>query len=509
MRITPVDALRDDAQPAVGDPHSVAPYAEALRSLAAHDWQRLHVPGHQANPENVPGLVNVVGDEALRYDFPMLFSSIDQHSWTSVRAGQRTPLEQAQYLAADAWGASRTWFVTNGASGCNHIATNVIRGLGEQFIAQRSVHSSVIDGIVHVGLDPYFVQGSVDTQLGAAHGVTAEQIEQALREHPESAAVFIVTPSYFGAVADVAAIAEVAHSFGVPLIVDEAWGSHFGFHEGLPVNAVRAGADLVISSTHKAAGSLTQTAMIQLGHGQYAEALEGLVDRVVRSYQSTSSSALLLASIDEARRNLMTTGHDRITQALESVEAVRQGIREGGRFGDATPAVRGMPDAIDHDPFKVVIDLRNSGISGTQAHHILIRDHQVVIELATATAIILLVGATSPIDAPRVLKALHALPRMDNDASVSTMQPLPAPGERVLKPTDAFFAPMEVVSAADAVGRVSADSLAAYPPGVPNVIPGERLTQEVVDFLRSAGAAPSGYVRGANDPNVDTFRVLK
>ena len=129
MRITPVDALRDDAQPAVGDPHSVAPYAEALRSLAAHDWQRLHVPGHQANPENVPGLVNVVGDEALRYDFPMLFSSIDQHSWTSVRAGQRTPLEQAQYLAADAWGASRTWFVTNGASGCNHIATNVILSL--------------------------------------------------------------------------------------------------------------------------------------------------------------------------------------------------------------------------------------------------------------------------------------------------------------------------------------------------------------------------------------------
>lgn len=508
MRVTSVNALCDEAQRSVGNPHSVAPYAEALRSLAARNWQRLHVPGHQANPENVPGLVDIVGEEALRLDFPMLFSGIDQHTWRSVGPGQKTPLEQAQYLAADAWGASRTWFVTNGASGCNHIATNVIRGLGEEFIAQRSVHSSVIDGMIHVGLDPVFVQGSVDTGLGAANGVTAAQIEQALRENPQASAVFIVTPSYFGAVADVSSIARVAHDHGVPLIVDEAWGSHFGFHEGLPTNAVRLGADLVISSTHKAAGSLTQTAMLQLGHGPLAKQMESLVDRVVRSYQSTSCSSLLLASIDEARRNLMTSGHERITLALESAEAVRRGIREQGRFGDATPAIRGLADAVDHDPFKIVIDMRNSGITGTEAHYLLTRDHGVVIELATASAIILLVGATSPIDSERVLRALHALPRT-NCTDASTMRPIPAQGERVLKPSDAFFAPIEIVSAAEAVGRVSADSLAAYPPGVPNVIPGERLTQEVVDFLRSAGAAPSGYVRGANDPKLDTFRVLR
>lgn len=355
------------------------PYADAIRSLAQHDWQRLHVPGHQANPENAPGVANLVGEAALAVDFPMLFSGVDQETWRLVTPGRVTPLMRAQELAAEAWGASRTWFITNGASGGNHVATTVVRGLGTELVVQRSVHSSVIDGMTHVGLTPHFVTGYVDTGLGSAHGVTAEQVEAVLTENPASSAVYIVSPSYFGAVADIAAISRVAHDHGVPLIVDESWGSHFGLHPKLPVNAARLGADLVVSSTHKAVGSLTQSAMIQLGHGSFAEALAPLVDRVVRSHQSTSCSALLLASLDEARKNIVTRP-ELVERALETAEEIRRRVRADRRFRDATPDILASPDAVTNDPFKVLIDTRGAGITGSDAHYQLLRDHKVYAE---------------------------------------------------------------------------------------------------------------------------------
>ncbi|MCD4850310.1 aminotransferase class I/II-fold pyridoxal phosphate-dependent enzyme [Arthrobacter sp. AK01] len=485
---------------------STTPYADALRSLASHAWQRLHVPAHQGHVHNAPGVAALVGPEALALDFPMLFSGIDQHDWRLVSSGRETPLVQAQALAAEAWGASRTWFLTNGASGGNHIATTVVRALGKEFVVQRSVHSSVIDGITHVDLEPHFVQGAVDAGLGSAHGVTAEQVEEALRAHPGSAAVYVVSPSYFGAVADITGISAVAHRYEVPLIVDEAWGSHFGLHPALPVNAVRAGADLVISSTHKGAGSLTQSAMLHLGHGPYARKLESLVDRVVRSFQSTSCSALLLASLDEARRHLVMGGPEMIGKAVESAEAIRAAVRASTRFRDATPDILASPDAVAYDPLKIVIDTRGAGITGTDAQYRLIRDHRIYCELATPAALLLLVGATAPADVGRILTALHSLPQAESEPE--RMRALPPAGERRMGLQAAFFSAVETVPWQEAEGRISVDSLAAYPPGIPNVLPGEVLGSGSIAFLRGTAAAPSGYVRGAHDPALDYFRVV-
>lgn len=481
------------------------PYANALRSLASHDWQRLHVPAHQGDEAHAPGVASIVGADALTLDFPMLFSGVDQENWRLVSPGRRTPIMQAQDLAAEAWGASRTWFVTTGASGCNHIATTVVRGLGTEAVVQRSVHSSVIDGITHVGIIPHFIQGYVDAGLGSSHGVTAEQVTDSLRDNPDSAAVYIVSPSYFGAVADIEAIASATHAHGVPLIVDEAWGAHFGLHPRLPENAVRLGADLVISSTQKGAGSLAQTAMLHLGHGPHAKDIESLVDRVVRSYQSTSTSGLLLASLDEARRHLITRP-DMIEQALDSAEEIRRLVREDRRFRDATPDISESPGTVAHDPFKIAIDTRGAGITGSDAHYQLLRDHRVYCELSTPSALLLLVGATSPVDVRRFWESLQALP----EAAIEPERPIILPGscDRAMGLDEAFFSRVEEVSHVAAIGRISADSLAAYPPGVPNVLPGEVLNAEVVEFLRTTASAPAGYVRGASDPALDTFRVV-
>ena len=485
--------------------HHAAPYADALRSLADEDWLRLHVPAHQGSREHAPGLGNVVGEEALGIDFPMLFSGVDQENWRMIDHTRIRPIDRAQALASEAWGASRAWFTTNGASGGNHIATTVVRGLGREFVCQRSVHSSVIDGITHADLRPHFLHPRVDAGLGSSHGVTPAQVEHALSEHPSSSAVYLVSPSYFGAVADISAIAEVAHRHDVPLIVDEAWGSHLGLHPDLPVNAVRCGADLVISSTHKGAGSLTQSAMVQLGHGRLAERLEPLVDRVVRSYQSTSCSSLLLASLDEARRHLVTHP-DAISEAIATAEDIRGRVRADVRFRDATPDILAGRDAVDADPLKIVIDTRGAGITGSDAQYMLIRDHRIYCELATPSALLLLVGATSPVDVERFWSALQALPRSESEPERSIVLPGRCAKRREIG--EAFFAASEVVPAAEAVGRVSADALAAYPPGIPNILPGEELSEEAVTFLRMTAGAPSGYVRGAQDSRMETYRVV-
>ncbi|WP_412078909.1 aminotransferase class I/II-fold pyridoxal phosphate-dependent enzyme [Streptomyces xanthophaeus] len=478
-----------------------APYAEALLAHAGRDWLRLNVPGHAAARGS--DLAARFGSRVTDLDFPPLLDGID--------LGADTPLDEALALAARAWGARRTWFLTNGASQGNQIASMVTPALGRTLVVQRSVHSSVVDGLVLSGLDAVFVQPSVDPVQGIAHGVTAEDVAEALDRTPDAAAVYVVSPSYFGAVADVRALADTAHAAGVPLIVDEAWGSHFGFHPALPAGALALGADLVTSSTHKLAGSLTQSAMLHLGHGPFADRLEPLVDRAFRLVQSTSASALLTASLDIARRALVA-GTDRITGSVEAADKVRGVVRALGRYQVVSDGFPAFPDIVAADPLRIAVDTRAGGITGHEARRMLSRDHQIMMEVATDSAIVAVIGAGAAPDTDRFIEALHCLPSplagSCADAAGQAPLPLPRPGPALLTAREAFLSPAVVVPAAEAVGRVSADTLAAYPPGIPNVLPGEVVTAETVDFLRRTAAAPGGHVRGALDPAVSHLRVV-
>ena len=494
--MTPHDSL---AAHVPGLDQTCTPYADALTSYADSDMLRLDVPGHQASRHAQPGLADFLGQRVLDLDVPPLTHGVDF-------GDAPTPLGQAAYLAAQAWGGRRAWFLTNGASKGNLVACLALRGLGTEVVLQRSVHSSVIDGLALAGLDAAFVYPSIDAELGIAHGVTPAALDQALGANPEAVAAYVVTPSYFGAVADVAALAEVAHRHGVPLVVDEAWGSHFGFHPRLPVNALRLGADLVISSTHKLAGSLTQSAMLHLGHGDFADALEPLLDRAFRSMQSTSASALLMASLDHARHQLAVNGPQTIGVTLDGVDKIRGRILAEGRFGLLDDRMLGFDDVVGLDPLRVVIDTRVGGISGHEARHLLFEEHRIHCEMSTDSVIVAVLGAGVDVAVDRFVDALHALPATEL-ATGQGIQ-LPAPGQRSTSVRDAYFSATEIVSAAEAVGRVSADTVAAYPPGIPNLLPGEIVTAEVVDFLQQTAAAPFGHVRGALVKDMSQFRVV-
>jgi arginine decarboxylase len=494
--MTPHDLL---AAQIPGLDQTCTPYADALAAYADADVLRLGVPGHQASTDAQPGLADFLGRRTLELDIPPLTQGIDF-------GDVPTPLGQAAYLAAQAWGGRRAWFLTNGASKGNLVACLALRGLGTQVVLQRSVHSSVVDGLALAGLDAAFVYPSVDSDLGIAHGVTATDLDATLTANPDAVAAYVVTPSYFGAVADVAALARVAHDHGVPLVVDEAWGSHFGFHPELPVNALRLGADLVISSTHKLAGSLTQSAMLHLGHGDFADRLEPLLDRAFRSMQSTSASGLLMASLDHARRQLAVNGRTTITATLEAVTKIRGRIEAEGRFALADARMLAFDDVTQLDPLRVVIDTRAGGISGHEARHILFEQHQIHIEMSTDSVLVAVVGAGAVPDVDRLIDALHSLPIRDMSASDAIN--LPAPGNRAITVRDAYFGATEVVAATEAIGRVSADTVAAYPPGIPNLLPGEVVTAEVVEFLQQTAAAPYGHVRGALVKDMSLLRVV-
>jgi lysine decarboxylase len=461
---------------------------------------RLCVPGHAGSPQTSPELARLFGEPVLHLDVTPLVDGID-------RGPAPTPLQQSSRLAAQAWGAGRSWMLTNGASKGNLVTCLALRHLGREVVVQRSVHSSVMDGMVLGGLTGHFVEPEVDSDLGAAHGLLPETLAAVLDEHPRTVAAYVVTPSYFGAVSDVRALAEVAHARGVMLVVDEAWGSHFGFHPELPENALRQGADLVISSTHKLGGSLTQSALLHLGSGAFADQLEPLVNRAFRSMQSTSASSLLMASLDVARHELAHDGRARIQQSLAAAEQLREGIRAEGRFHDLTDRFLASPAVVAVDPLRVVVDTRAGGISGHLARHLLFDEHLVHVEMATDRAVVAVIGAGSTPDVPRTLAALHALP----DMGESDLPPvgLPSPGPAAVSLRKAYFAPSEVVAVEDAVGRISADSLAAYPPGIPNVLPGERFTAEVLEFLRHIVSSPFGHVRGAVDQTLTRVRVLQ
>lgn len=424
--------------------------------------------------------------------------------------GDGNPLSQSLAFAAEAWGARRTWFLTNGASQSNRIGALALGAFGrpeQQVLVQRSAHSSFIDGTILAGLTPVFMQPVIDDRYGIAHGISAAELERTLAETEDPKGVYVVSPSYFGAVADVAALADVAHAAGVPLMVDEAWGAHFGFHPELPQNALSLGADLVTSSTHKLGGSLTQSAMLHLGDGPFADALEPLVQRAYMVTMSTSPSALLLASLDIARQAL-EAGESRIGESIAAAEHIRSEIRRRGRFQIVSDTWH-FDEIIATDPLRVSVDVRAAGLNGHAVRDELIRSYGIYTEISTDACIVAFLGPGFAPDGHRFVGALHQLESTGALAYADTYAlPLPRTGNLNMRPRDAWFAPAVTVPAYEAVGRVSADSLAAYPPGIPNVMPGEVITEEVVDFLRTVAASPGGYVRGAIDPDVDRLRVV-
>jgi arginine decarboxylase len=491
------------SEPAARRDQRETPYLDALREYAGRGPGRFHVPGHKGGPGADPGLVEAIGERALALDIPALVEGID--------AGpDPTPFARAQDMAALAWGAERSWFLVNGASQANHVAMLALAHLGSEVVVQRNAHSSTIDALVLSGLRPRFVAPELDPELHIAHCLTPKALDRALAETPGAVGASVVSPTYFGAVADVRGLAEVAHGHGVPLVVDEAWGAHLAFHPELPEDALSLGADLVVSSVHKIVGSLTQSAIVHLGPGARLD--QEVVDRCVTVVESTSPSALLAGSLDAARRHAAVEGPQLLGETMRALAGARAAIREVEGLEVLDERLVGAPGVHAYDPLRLSIDVRGTGATGYELARSMRERDDVNLELAGENVMVAVFGMGEPAErqAERLLTALRRavedLP-VPGDRTREAFAPPPPWGSLVIPPREAFLGPQEVVPVSDAAGRVAAESLAAYPPGIPNVLPGERLSADTLEYVQRA-LDHGGALRGASDRRLATVRVV-
>jgi lysine decarboxylase len=483
-----------------------APYLEAVTAYGFRGSTRFHVPGHKGGLGADPGLRAALGERTLLLDVPQDIQGIDL-------GPAPTPYERAEQLAAEAYGAARSWFLTNGATQGNHalcLALAFGRRDGFRVVLQRNSHASLIDGLVLSGGLATLVSPEYDDGLGMAHGVTPSSLRAAIeRAGAGVRAVFIVSPTYYGMAADVAGCADVAHEFGVPLVVDCAWGSHFGFHAELPENPLRLGADAMLASTHKIVGSLTQLAMLLVSGSGRVDM--GAVARAVRLVRSTSPSSLLLASLDAARRQLAVHGEALLDTTLRAADRAREAIDAVPGCSVVGSALVGTPGVHGWDPLRIVVDIRGTGCTGYEVADALRASYDIYVELATHATIVLVCGLGQPVGPLERLahdfgETVRRITRPGSGLMVAA-PPAALGSETVVSPRDAFLGESEAVPVDDAVGRISCEAIAGYPPGVPALLPGELVTAEVIAYLRALTSA-GARLHGAADPSFETVRVL-
>ena len=490
----------------VPDEQPNAPYLEAVVAYAFRGPARYHVPGHKGGPGADPGVRKAIGVDALAADVPQDIHGIDL-------GPAPTPYERAERLAAQAFGAERSWFLTNGATQGNHALCLALAPLGTKIVAQRNSHTSIVDGLVLSGGIPSFVAPEYDAELGITHAVTPDALAVALREAPDASAAFIVSPTYYGMAADVAGLAEVAHRADVPLVVDQSWGPHFGFHEKLPPTALSQGADAMLTSTHKIAGSLTQSARLHVGNRSGRDRIDiGAVARAIRLLRSTSPSSLLLASLDGARRQLVLHGEQLLHETLEAIAVARAKLDTIPGIALVDDRLVGRMGVAGYDPLRIVVDVRGTGRTGYEIADALRRSYDVHLELPTQATIVFVVGLG---------ESATALRRLAGDID-ETVKRVARPGttaalvgptttlrnEVAVPPREAFLGAAEQLAVDDAVGRISCEAIASYPPGVPALLPGERISAATVSYLREL-AEGGARLHGASDPRFQTINVLR
>jgi arginine decarboxylase len=489
--------------PSVDSDQDEAPYLEALLGYARREPGRFNIPGHKGGPAADPELVEALGSRALELDIPALIEGIDV-------GPEPTPFSRAQQLAAEAWGARRSWFLINGASQGNHAATLALRHYGRRVVVQRNVHSSAIDGLILAGLEPTFVAPELDGELGLAHCLTPAALAAALDATPDATGALTVSPTYFGAIADVAGLRRVASERGIPLLVDEAWGAHLHFSDRLPASALDCGADLVLNSIHKIVGSLTQSAVLHLG--EESPLSEEVIDRVVTLVESTSPNALLTASLDAARRHAVLRGPELLDHTLDALERARREIRDIPGLDVLDESLVGRPGVHGYDPLRLAVDVRGLGVTGHRVAELLRELDDVYLELSSETVIVAVfgLGEDAEADAVRLIAGLRHVVEELGPPQAAIARPFAPPpqwGPLEMEPREAFFARHEAIEVERAGGRIAAESLAAYPPGIPNVLPGERIEPETLAFIGEA-LAQGGNLRGAVDRSLRTVRVV-
>jgi len=476
------------------------PLFDALKEYVDRDTLPFHVPGHKKGVGIDKEFKNFIGENPFKIDVTV-FKLVDSlHHPTG-------PIKKAQELVADAYESHASFFSIHGTSGAIQAMILAVVNDGDKIIVPRNVHKSVTSGIILSGAVPVFMEPEIDKKLGIAHGVTPETVEKTLKENPDAKAVLIINPTYYGVATDIKKIADIVHSYDIPLIVDEAHGPHLAFSEKLPMSALKAGADICAQSTHKIIGSLTQGSLLHV-KSKYVNPKR--VQQILNLMQTTSPSYIIMASLDCARRQIALEGKDLLQKTIELCKYTRDEINKIPGFYCFGEEVLGKPGSYSFDPTKLTISSRELGITGFELDMILADKYHIQMELSDFYNV-LAVGSFG--DTKEGMdRLLSALKEISNDyygkkEPVQDFLDIPAIPTKILNPREAFYSDKISIPLNESIGKISGEFLLAYPPGIPVLCPGEEITQEVVDYVHDLKRA-NLYVQGTEDLTVENIKIV-
>ena len=508
-----------------------APLVEALRAYRERRTAAFHTPGHKLGAGAPSDLVEALGQRLLSADMGVA-NGLDD---TQESGGL---LHAAEALAAAAWGADRAFFVPNGSSGGLQALVLAAAGPDEKVIVPRNAHKSLLAGLILSGAWPVYVEPTVDEAWQIPVNVPLERYAAAMAAHPDARAVFVTSPSYNGFCADVTGLAAAAHDAGLPLVVDQAWGAHLRFSRALPADAMAAGADAAVTSVHKLLSGLSQASIV-LARGKRLD--DDRLRTMVTMLRTTSPLVPIYLSIDAARRQMVAGGEALWGEALRLADTARARLAAIPGIAVLGAEAARQPGSVDFDPVRITISAVAAGLSGYELERRLRSEQAVAIEAADPRNIVVNVTfGDSPASIDRLVAACAVVvaeaaaagggsagavrgvgggpatagigrATVRGETATVGHEPgggvAPRYGRQLSSPREAFFASAKALPLAACVGRVSAEMVVPYPPGIPVLGPGEEVTAETAAHVAQA-AARGVLIHGPRDGSLATLRVV-
>ena len=474
-----------------------APIYEALVKLRKKRIVPFDVPGHKRGRGN-PELVELLGEKCVGIDVNSM-KPLDNlgHPISIIR--------DAEELAANAFGAAHAFLMIGGTT--SSVQTMILSTCkaGDKIILPRNVHKSAINALVLCGAIPIYIEMSVDAKIGIALGLENNRVEQAIKEHPDAKAIFINNPTYYGICSDLKGLTEMAHEAGMLVLVDEAHGAHLHFTDKLPLSAMDAGADMAAVSMHKSGGSLTQSSILLIGEQMNPE----YVRQIINLTQSTSASYLLMSSLDISRRNLALRGKESFEKVIELSEYARREINAiGGYYAYSKELIDGV-SVCDFDVTKLSVYTQGIGLTGIEVYDLLRDEYDIQIEFGDIGNILAYISIGDRIqDIERLVGALADIKRLYSRDGKDLIAGEYIQPELVLSPQEAFYSERRSLTLDESVGQVCGEFVMCYPPGIPILAPGERITREIVDYIQFAKERGCS-LQGTEDPEVNHINVIK
>lgn len=477
----------------MGTDQTKTPLVDALKNFDKISPAYFCIPSHHRGKGASSSFTEVFGKTVLKYDLTETPLTDDLHEADGA-------IKEAESLASELFGSDRTFFLVNGTTCANEamIISSVCEG--EKILVARNCHKSVLMGLIISGASPVYIEPEISGVFSAFGSISPEKVKLAFKNHPDIKAFILTSPTYYGIGSDLQKIADICHSHGALLLVDEAHGSHFAFSDKLPKTALSCGADMVSQSTHKTLNSMTQSSMLHV-KGSLVDISK--VDDALKIVQSTSPSYILMASLDAARQNAALNGRTAVCRMLDITSYIRSAL--SSIDGVSCPENVDGNEVFSFDKTRIIFSVK--GISGFSLSEILLEKYNICCEMADNYNVVSIIGSSDSYeDADRLINAVKEIAATVNTGKIKEFSLPPMP-PIAMTPRKAFFAKSTRTNFKDSVGKVSAEMIAPYPPGIPVIYPGEVITEEIYEFISEA-IKDGRHIHGFSDKSMETIKII-